>query len=408
MLSLCEGIAATVGSMDVSLIHPRDLAEAEITAWRAMRAADPRLQSPFLSPEFARCAGQARGDARVLIVRDRAGAPQLILPLQMSRSGLARPLGAPMCDVAGPIASHENVELLSRALGSAGLAVYAFAGWPAAPKAKGVKLRHSEGSAVADLSNGFDVFLEAQRNAHPRHFKKMRRLARQGEKDYGAETITFGPASAEDLVSLINWKREQYSRTRRHDVLGPDWTRAFLEDCAASQSEEFAGVMATLRYNGRLVAAEFGLRSGATLHGWIAGYDPAFASCSPGLVLQERLLERAAAGGVTRAVLGTGESHYKKHYTSHFESVDDGVVAATGIAGGARALAAGLLLAVEQGQFGPASRFAGRTRRRMDIILAVETRMGDQVRGLVRAFGEDPAMSQTTRALKAAVKASAF
>lgn len=67
--------------------------------------------------------------------------------------------------------------------------------------------------------------------------------------------------------------------------------------------------MAILRYRGRIAAAEFGLRSGTTLHGSIAGYDPAYASCSPGLVLQVRLLERAAAAGTLTAVLGTGEDH---------------------------------------------------------------------------------------------------
>lgn len=394
--------------MDVSLFHPRDLADADLSAWRAMRAAHPRLDSPFLSPDFARCAGATRPDARLLIARDARGAPQLILPLQLSRSGLARPLGAPMCDVAGPIASPEGAECLAHALGHAGLAAYAFSGWPAAPQVQGVKLRHTDGLAVADLTRGFDAFLEAQRAAHPKHFKKMRRLARQGEKDFGPEIVTFGPADAEDLATLVRWKRRQYARTRRHDVLGPGWTRALLGACAARQGDDFAGVMATLRYNGHLVAAEFGLRSGSTLHGWIAGYDPAFAACSPGLVLQERLLARAARAGVTRAVLGTGEAHYKKHYTSHFEPVNDGVVAATGLAGGTRAFAAGLLLAVEQGRFGLASRFAGRTRRRMDVILAVETRVEDQVRGLARAIGEDPALSRTTEAIKAAVRASAF
>jgi CelD/BcsL family acetyltransferase involved in cellulose biosynthesis len=394
--------------MDVSLCHPRDLADADVAAWRAMRAADPRLDSPFLSPDFTRCAGAVRDDARVLVLRDERGAPQLFLPLQLSRSGLARPLGAPMCDVAGPVAVLGAAELLSHTLGHAGLAAYAFAGWPAAPQAKGVKLRLTDASAVADLANGFDAFLETQRATHPKHFKKMRRLARQAEKDFGAATVTFGPASAEDLVQLINWKREQYARTHRHDVLGPDWTRALLAACAVSHDADFAGVMATLRYDGKLAAAEFGLRSGATLHGWIAGYDPAFASCSPGLILQERLLEHAAASDVTRAVLGTGEGHYKKYYTSFVELVDEGVVAAAGLAGGARALAAGLLLAVEQGRFGPASRLALRTRRRMDVILAVETSMGGQVRGLARAIGGDRALGPATRAMKAGVRAASF
>lgn len=394
--------------MDVSLCHPRDLSDADIAAWRDLRAAEPRLDSPFLSSDFARCAGAVRDDARVLVARGESGAPQLFLPLQLSRSGLARPLGAPMCDVAGPIAAPGAAESLSQALGRAGLAAYAFAGWPAASQARGVKLRHSDASAVADLTTGFGAFLEAQRAAHPKHFKKMRRLARQAEKDFGAESVSYGPATAKDLATLIRWKREQYARTHRHDVLGPDWTRALLEACAASQGEGFAGVMATLRYNGKLAAAEFGLRSGATLHGWIAGYDPAFAACSPGLILQERLLERAAATGVARAVLGTGEGHYKKYYTSFFERVDEGVVAAAGLAGGARALAAGLLLAVEQGRFGPASRLAVRTRRRMDIILAVETSMGGQVRGLARAIGGDRALGPATRAMKAGVRAASF
>ena len=394
--------------MDVSLCHPRDLSGADFAAWSALRAADPRLDSPFNSPAFARCAGAVRDDARVLVLRDEGAAPQLFLPLQFSRSGLARPLGAPLCDVAGPIAAPRAAELLSQALGRAGLAAYAFAGWPAAPQAKGVKLRHSDASAVADLSNGFDAFLETQRTAHPKHFKKMRRLARQAESDHGSATITFGPAAAEDLATLIRWKREQYARTHRHDVLGPDWTRGLLDACAASHAGDFAGVMATLRYDGKLAAAEFGLRSGATLHGWIAGYDPVFASCSPGLILQERLLEHAAASGVTRAVLGTGEAHYKKHYTSFAEPVDEGVVTAAGLAGGARALAAGLILAVEQGSFGPASRLAVRTRRRMDVILAVETSMGGQVRGLARAIGGDRSLGPATRAVKAGVRAASF
>lgn len=394
--------------MDVSLVLPRDLADADLAAWRAIRAADPRLDSPFLSPEFAVCAGAVRPNARVLIARGKDGETKLVLPLQLSGSGLARPLCAPMCDVAGPIAQQGGADILSQALGKAGLAAYAFAGWPEAPEAKGVTLRGRDESAVADLGQGFEAWLAVQRERHPRHFKKMRRLARQGEKDYGVETITFGRASAEDLATLIGWKREQFARTGRHDVLGATWTRALLEACATCENEDFAGVMATLRYGGKLAAAEFGLRSGSTLHGWIAGYDPAFSSCSPGLVLQERLLEVASAAGVTRCVLGTGESHYKKHYTSFFESVDEGRVTATGLAGGARALAAGLLAAVEQGRLGPASKFAGRTRRRLDIILAVETSMQGQVRGLARALGGDPALGRTTRAVKAAIRASAF
>ncbi len=394
--------------MDVTLKHPGELTAVEIEAWRALRASDATYDNPFFAPEFALAVGRVREDARVVVARGATGAVDLILPVQLAASGLARPLGAPMCDVNGPVATADARDMLGQVLAKAGIATYAFTGWPGAHSPRGLKLRTRDGSAVADLSRGFGSWLEAQRDLYPKHFKKMRRLARQGEKDFGAEAVTFGPASAEDLATLMRWKREQFLRTRRHDVLGAAWTRGLLEACAAHQGNAFAGVMATLRYGGKLAAAEFGLRSGAALHGWIAGYDPAFASCSPGLVLEERLLERAAASGITEAVLGTGEGHYKKYYAGHYTAVNEGVVMASGMAGGARALAAGLLHAVEQGRFGPASKLAGRTRRRLDVILAVETRMGDQVRGVTRALAEDPAVSQTSTALKAAVRSSAF
>ena len=142
--------------------------------------ADARLDNPFLTPEFAQAVGRVRADARVLLVRDAAECVRLVLPMQVAASGLARPLGAPMCDVNGPIGAVDDRALLPQALGRAGVAAYTFSGWSGAAGLSGVKVRAREGSAVADLRGGFDAWLEAQRELHPKHFKKMRRLARQG------------------------------------------------------------------------------------------------------------------------------------------------------------------------------------------------------------------------------------
>jgi CelD/BcsL family acetyltransferase involved in cellulose biosynthesis len=402
-----NGLRWLAGLMDVSLLHPDELDGALLHAWRRMRAADARFASPFLSPEYALAVGAVREDARVVVVRGVDGAVDMILPVQLAGgAGLARPLGAPLCDVAGPVTSMRGVDAeLPDVLAEAGIASYVFSGWSEASHAR---LRQREGSAVADLSCGFAHYLETQRECHAKHYKKMRRLARQGEREFGKLEFTLGPATGGDLATLIGWKREQFLRTRRHDVLGADWTRALLDEVALARTPGFAGLMACLRFNGKLAAAEFGLRSGSVLHGWIAAYDPAFASCSPGLMLQERLLEAAAEMGVTQAVLGTGEGHYKKHYASYMTPVDEGLVTATGFAGGARALAGGLLNALETGRLGPASRLAGRTRRRLDVILAVETRMTDQMRGLIRAIGGEPAMARTGTVVRAGARASGF
>ena len=91
--------------MDVSLFHPNELDGAVLGAWRRMRAADARYASPFLSPEFTLAVGAVRDDARVLVVRAVDGAVDMVLPLQVVGTGLARPLGAPMNDVNGPVCS---------------------------------------------------------------------------------------------------------------------------------------------------------------------------------------------------------------------------------------------------------------------------------------------------------------
>lgn len=45
---------------------------------------------------------------------------------------------------------------------------------------------------------------------------------------------------------------------------------------------------------------------------------------------------------MTRGVLGMGESHYEKQYTSFVGTMDQGMVAPTGLAGGARGMVGGL------------------------------------------------------------------
>src|SRR5262249_43249834 len=145
------GPTGRLGSMDVIFIHPRELSRADVDAWRTLRGADARYESPFFAPEFAVAAASVRDDARVALVRDGSAALRLVLPVKLSASGLARPLGAPMCDANGPVAAEDMRGRLAEVLAEAGIAAYAFSGWPEAAPAKGVKLRARDGSAVADL-----------------------------------------------------------------------------------------------------------------------------------------------------------------------------------------------------------------------------------------------------------------
>jgi CelD/BcsL family acetyltransferase involved in cellulose biosynthesis len=329
--------------MDVSLQHPDELAPEVIAAWRELRTADARYASPFLAPEFALAAGKVRSDARVLVARGEQGMADLILPLQLA-GGMARPLGAPLCEINGPILSEWGPELdLPDMLAAAGIPTFSFSGWPGTRAVRGLKLRRREGQAIADLSAGFDVWLDGRRALHPGHFAKTRRLARLAENEFGWMSVDFATVRAKELETLVEWKREQCERTGRHDVLAQEQARALLDACAAEVSEAFSGVLAKMKLGGRMAAAAFCLRSGKALHVWLAGYDPRFGVCSPGLVLTEKLLERAAAAGVTEVALGPGDGVFGRYYGSYQMAASDGSMTASGIAGGARAMMANLL-----------------------------------------------------------------
>jgi len=340
--------------MDVTLKHPDALAPDVIEAWRELRAADARYASPFFAPEFAAAAGKVRRDARVLVVRGEQGMADLILPLQLT-GGMARPLGAPLCGVNGPVLSDWGPELdLPDMLAAAGIPIFSFSGWPGTRAVRGLKLRRREGLAIANLNQGFDAWLADRCALHPKHFAKMRRLARLAENEFGWMSVGFGPVRAKELETLVQWKREQCERTGRHDALAQEPARTLLDACAAETSEAFSGLMVTMKLGGRLAAAAFCLRSGKALHVWLAGYDPRFGACSPGLVLIEKLLERAAAEGVTDVALGDGETVFGKYYGSYHMPASDGAVTASGIAGGARAMMANLLGAFGTGRETPA------------------------------------------------------
>ncbi len=375
--------------MRVEINHPSALTESDWNAWSEIRSSDPRLDSPYLSPEFTRILGSARLDAKVIVAFDETEKPFCFLPVQVSGFGLARALGAPFSDCHGPIIANEHMLQLPRILQLAGISGYAFTGMIAPDDFDVGIVRDTNQASIADLSPGFDVYLESRRSEYPKHFKKARRLGRQSAREAGELTLEFHSSDVGVLHQLIDWKRQQFLRTGLHDVLAPKWVRDMLQRCMNAQTSDFSGVLTTLRMGEDLAAAEFGIRSGSVLHGWISGYNPDFSAYSPGTLLQERLLEAACDQGVLRADLGVGADHYKKYYASGSQELATGVVLAEGAAGHLRRVLGGAWSFAEQSPFGPVAKLAGSARRRLDNILAVETTLSGRVRGVRQAFRRD-------------------
>src|SRR5207253_7515501 len=86
-----------------------ELSPEACESWSAAQASDPRFDSPFLSPHWARAVAQAQGPAsgvRVAIQRDAAGGAAAFLAVRQ-RGATAMPPGAPMCDYQAVVARQD-------------------------------------------------------------------------------------------------------------------------------------------------------------------------------------------------------------------------------------------------------------------------------------------------------------
>ena len=178
------------------------------------------------------------------------------------------------------------------------------------------------------LDGSAEAYLERLRAASPKRFKNLRRLDSKLERERGAIELVAGDTDPASLQTVLAWKRDQFRRTGVHDVLGPGWSRAFIEEAFRSHVEEARGLLITLKVDGKVVAGHFGLRSASTYHPQIAAFDPAFAAYSPGIVLITRAIRAMTGLALDRYELSGGCGHYKASFASEAAPLKEGLVSA--------------------------------------------------------------------------------
>lgn len=359
----------------IDIIRPDALRPEDRAAWDAIRAAEPRLDHPYLDPRYALAAAAVPGAALAVFRRD--GAAVGFFPFQR-RGRLIQPLGAPLSDYHGVIAAAgEGLDpaAVARRLGG----VLRAGGWmsPAAAAPPGFITRTR---LATDVTGGREALAARLEERSHRFFKNMRRLRRGFEREYGEPVFTWDERDPAVLDWIIGHKRDQYRRSRRHDVFACGWTGAFLHALLASRTAEFGLRVSSLRTAaGDLVAAEASLDDGRTLHLWFPTYDPAFARHGVGTLLTRLEMEQAAELGYRVVDFGAGDESYKTALAEPAGLVFEGV--AEGPRPDLTRLAGRLLSA------GPAPlrRFELSLSRRFDIINACEIRAGDWWAGAASA-----------------------
>jgi CelD/BcsL family acetyltransferase involved in cellulose biosynthesis len=278
-------------------------------------------RSPTLGHAWACAWAEARGDelcVRVLSVPDEGG-PGALLALgeERSRPGVLAPLGGHSGYPTGaPAAGPPELEALCRLLVRQRAAIHFMRVQADDPLVGAVRRLRRRALVVCRPVSGMRYlelegdWSEPERRLRGRLAKKLRRSARLaaglGEVSY--QSLAPSPAELPPLleealrVEAAGWKGRGRTALAQDPVLGEVFRR-YLAAAAADGTLR----MFFMRVDGRAMATDLTVQAGRRLWSMKAGYDEAFARCSPGALLQLHTIRYAAQQGLESVELFSDE-----------------------------------------------------------------------------------------------------
>jgi CelD/BcsL family acetyltransferase involved in cellulose biosynthesis len=311
--------------MRISVVRPSDLGPAEIAAWHSLQAKTDSLANPFLSPEFTVAVGRVRSCARVAVLAD---GPKIVgfFPFERRKLGLGMPIAAGLTDcqglIHGPGVEWDSRSLLRACKVSAWQFDHLVAGQQPFERYQATLAP----SPVIDLWDGFKAYDAALRSSKHRFSRELARKARKLGREVGEVRFVADSRDVGDLHTLMAWKSEQYRRTGRLDRFSQPWIVALLEALLDTRNDRFSSLLSMMYAGDVPVAAHFGVRFDRVLAGWFPVYDRRFSAYSVGLINNLRMVEAAAAAGVSLIEMGKGTRPYKEILKSRDTFVAEGIV----------------------------------------------------------------------------------
>jgi len=354
--------------VQIDLIRPDELTAEQAALWAAWQAADPALDTAFLTPQWVRAVERAHRGAPShlgVAVLHEAGETRGFLGLKLG-AVTALPAGAPMCDYQGlvlaPGASVDPRELVA----GLGLHRLDFTHWIADQPAFAPHMRGVCRSRIIDIGESYAAYEAERRAAGTSVLKDIDKKRRKIERELGEVRFTAVSRATTDFDQLIAWKRDQLRRTRQTDIFAPAWTRTLLADLFESRDPDFGGALFTLHVAGKLAAAQFNLRGRSGLHCWIIAHDAALERYSPGMLMFQDILRWMEATPYRHLDLGPGEVRFKLQLANAGRDVGHGFVGVPSPAAFVRDAAYRVRQAAEALPLGRVSELPGKAMRRMD------------------------------------------
>jgi CelD/BcsL family acetyltransferase involved in cellulose biosynthesis len=311
--------------MKTTVIPAAELGAGESAIWRSFQQVQPELGSPYMAPELVATVAKVRPGTRVAILED-AGEIIGFFPFERRALGYGVPVAPGLTGCQGVVHAPDAVWDAHDLLRECGLGVWEFDHLVDGQKPfERFQVLRAK-SPVIDLSEGSAALLANLRRRSTRVAKKLPKVQRQLERDFGPVRCDFETTDPEKLRMLMAWKSDQYRWTGRTDQFARPWVTRFISDLFDLQSPHFSLVLSVLHAGDRPIAADVYLRRGGVMSGWFTSYDPEFAKYSPGMLHRLALIEAAAASGVRRIDLGRGAYDHKELFKTHDVIVGEGRV----------------------------------------------------------------------------------
>jgi CelD/BcsL family acetyltransferase involved in cellulose biosynthesis len=292
----------------------RELTPSHWARWADLQRQHPSLQSAFYSPDFTELVATVRDDVEVAVMCD-GDQVEGFFPFLRTQNNTARPVAGGLTELQGPICRRGLAWDPSALMRMCHLRAWYFDHLPACHPSIDAHTWGNVCSPYIDLADGF-VPYQSQVHQRGRTIEQIHRKARKLAREVGPLRFDLHTSDERVFTVLLQWKNEQFRRTGGLEVLSLPWVSALLERIRSYSSNRMQGVVSALWAGDQLAAVHLGLRFRHVLHLWFPTYNRALEHHSPGLIMLLRLAEHAAADGVTRIDLGTGEERYKQQFRS--------------------------------------------------------------------------------------------
>jgi CelD/BcsL family acetyltransferase involved in cellulose biosynthesis len=304
--------------MNTRAVTVDKLTPEELAVWSEIQLANPTLSSPYFRPEFTQAVAAVRDDVEVGVLEE-SGRAVGFLPFQRTGWGGGRPVGGRLSDYHAVVAAQDLVIDPRELVRGCGLSSWHFDHLVAGNPAFEPFSWTSDESPYIDISEGFDAYVSQRsstrgnvRGIVSEYGQKKRKL----EREIGPVRFEWHVADRSILDTMIEWKSEQYRRTKMDNIFVFPWVVKLLNKIMEFDSPHIAPVLSVTYVADQIAAINFGMRAGEVLHPWFPAYNVDFGKYSPGTLHWVATLQTAESMGVRRIDLVSGGESYKQRFMS--------------------------------------------------------------------------------------------